>query len=73
LSNFHFVACRHLERDRACGFGGSFRGDFVGLEFEERLIFFDRVTVVDVPFGKDAGGDRFAHRRNFDFEERHGK
>jgi len=71
LADLHFGAFFHGEGDFAGGFGGAFGRDLVGFEFEERLVFFDDVAVFDVPLGKDAGADGFAHRRNFNFELGH--
>ena len=72
-ADFHFGAGGDFEGDFTGGFGGAFGSDFVGLEFEEGLVFFDDVAVFDVPFGEDTGADGFAHGRDFDFEEGHGR
>lgn len=71
LADRHLAAGGNLQRDAARGFGRSLRIDLVGLQFEERLVLLHQITVLDVPLGQHAAGDRFAHGRDFNFEDWH--
>ena len=61
LADFNFFVSFDENIDDTGDFGGGFRGDLIGLEFEYGLSFLDVFAVFDMPGSEDAATDGFAH------------